>query len=336
MKPPKELSAILRKHGYQPGKSGYQTRWRHPSGHEVVTGAVGWTAKGKSGAGHVSDDPESLRSLLQSLHHSSFREDWLDEMAKIGARGRREIARVSRTRAHSKEENEDLSHTRETKVLTSSGHVLHKRDAIFRPHTATARYDKGRYSWGWKLAGRAKPEYRDAEKWLKHHTDRGWTQGDTKLGEGTVHESRENEIHNTLRKFGYRNDDAGGAATIWRHRTTGHRVVVGVVGLPKDQYGWKAKGKSGATHVSDDPGSLRSVLSGLHHKSFREDEGLSESAAILYDYYANDRNSGLGNTVWRPDGETHVEDAGATGLDDLLGRELGSKVRSLYDAVFGK
>lgn len=48
------------------------------------------------------------------------------------------------------------------------------------------------------------------------------------------------------------------------------------------------------------------------------------------------RNSGYGNTVWRPEGYVHIEDTNAKDLETLLGRELGSKVRSLYDTVFEK
>lgn len=66
-------------------------------------------------------------------------------------------------------------------------------------------------------------------------------------------------------------------------------------------------------------------------------KNLSESAAILYDYYANNRNSGRGVTVWRPDGFTHLKDAeGGSTLEGLLGRELGSQIRSLYDTTFSK
>jgi hypothetical protein len=48
------------------------------------------------------------------------------------------------------------------------------------------------------------------------------------------------------------------------------------------------------------------------------------------------RNSGYGNTVWRPEGYVHIEDTNAADLDSLLGRELGSKVKSLYDVIFDK
>lgn len=51
---------------------------------------------------------------------------------------------------------------------------------------------------------------------------------------------------------------------------------------------------------------------------------------FIENFYAA-RNSGYGNTVWRPEGYVHIESTNATDLDTLLGRELGSKVRSLYD-----
>jgi hypothetical protein len=74
-------------------------------------------------------------------------------MAKLSARGRRELVRM--VHETDKPKSDQTTWERRTYCLMSDGHLLRKDDVRFKP----GPYDAGPYlhSWGWKDQGKAKP-----------------------------------------------------------------------------------------------------------------------------------------------------------------------------------
>jgi hypothetical protein len=59
-------------------------------------------------------------------------------------------------------------------------------------------------------------------------------------------------------------------------------------------------------------------------------ESVEESASLLYSSYGDEPNTGYGCSVYRPGGYSNILDHGESNLDQMLGRDLGAKVTSLF------
>jgi len=91
-------------------------------------------------------------------------------MAKLKARGREEIFRVSETVPGSREGVAEVTHYR---ALASDGSVLERMVIRYTPAEKEKNYGKGSHDYGWKVRGRAKAG-RSVEQLLKPYLEAGW------------------------------------------------------------------------------------------------------------------------------------------------------------------
>lgn len=92
-------------------------------------------------------------------------------MAKLKARGREEIFRVSYEKATPGDR--EVAREKNFRAFTSDGNVLERRVIWWR--------EGGSHDYGWKVRGKAKPE-RNVEELLKSYLDRGWHLEDANRG----------------------------------------------------------------------------------------------------------------------------------------------------------
>jgi hypothetical protein len=90
------------------------------------------------------------------------------KMAKLSARGRKELVRVSRTLTLSPEESSVTLERRTTLALMDDRTVLEKLDVVFRS-------DGAKHSYGWKVRGKAK-EGVTVDAFLKAYEKAGYAQ----------------------------------------------------------------------------------------------------------------------------------------------------------------
>jgi hypothetical protein len=91
-------------------------------------------------------------------------------MAKLKARGREEIFRVSKTVPGNREGVAEVTHYL---ALASDGSVLERMVLRYTAAEKEKNYGKGSHDYGWKVRGRAKAG-RSVEQLLKPYLDAGW------------------------------------------------------------------------------------------------------------------------------------------------------------------
>lgn len=95
----------------------------------------------------------SFRSSIRRTGGGSY--ESVDEMAKLSAKGAKELMRASKESVVT--DDESIDWRRITRAWMDDGRVLEKRDVNFKA-TGTADYQKARkHSYGWKVLGRFKP-----------------------------------------------------------------------------------------------------------------------------------------------------------------------------------
>lgn len=91
-------------------------------------------------------------------------------MAKLSARGRKELYRVS-LEAVVTDPDRLVTWERTTKALMSDNKVLEKRDVRFKPDSI---HPEGqRHSYGWTVRGKLKAGFAP-EVWRDRHVEKGW------------------------------------------------------------------------------------------------------------------------------------------------------------------
>lgn len=91
-------------------------------------------------------------------------------MAKLKARGREEIFRVTRVETPGRDGIKGVRHYR---ALASDGNVLERMVVEYTPEETAKNYGKGSHDYGWKIRGRAKAGL-GLEQLLKGYLDKGW------------------------------------------------------------------------------------------------------------------------------------------------------------------
>lgn len=92
-------------------------------------------------------------------------------MAKLGARRREEVFRVSRSRTST---TPGVAEVREHRALMSDGNLLGRSVLRYTPEEVERNYGKKSHDYGWKVRGRVKAGV-SLEELLKPYLDRGWT-----------------------------------------------------------------------------------------------------------------------------------------------------------------
>jgi hypothetical protein len=92
-------------------------------------------------------------------------------MAKLKARGREEIFRV--TRVATGEGREGIKGVRHYRALASDGNILERMVIEYTPEETAKNYGKGSHDHRWKIRGRAKAGW-TLEQLLKGYLDKGW------------------------------------------------------------------------------------------------------------------------------------------------------------------
>ncbi len=90
-------------------------------------------------------------------------------MAKLAARGRKEVVRVEREVVM--EADKLIDWGRKTYALMSDGTILEKYDVHFKPDQFRPSGEK--HSYGWKVFKKVKPEV-TAERFVEHFTKQGY------------------------------------------------------------------------------------------------------------------------------------------------------------------
>ena len=89
-------------------------------------------------------------------------------MAKLSARGRKELARVSKEKETP--EGDLTTWERRTLALMDDGNILEKRDVRFKP---IAGLEGSKHSYGWKVLGKAKPGL-TPERFVEIYVEKGY------------------------------------------------------------------------------------------------------------------------------------------------------------------
>ena len=90
-------------------------------------------------------------------------------MAKLSARGRKELVRLTK---EINNPSESLLWERRTIALMSDGNILEKRDIQFLPNEYHPKGEK--HTWGWKNKGKAR-EGMTVEEFSKLYMDKGYS-----------------------------------------------------------------------------------------------------------------------------------------------------------------
>ena len=92
-------------------------------------------------------------------------------MAKLRARRREEVFRVTRTRPST---TAGVAEVRDSRALMSDGNLLERSVLRYTPEEVKRNYGKRSHDYGWKVRGRVKAGI-SLEDLLKPYLDRGWT-----------------------------------------------------------------------------------------------------------------------------------------------------------------
>jgi hypothetical protein len=92
-------------------------------------------------------------------------------MAKLKARGREEIFRV--TKVETGGTREGIKGVRHYRALASDGNILERLVIEYTAVEKAKNYGKGSHDYGWKIRGRAKAGW-SLEQLLKGYLDKGW------------------------------------------------------------------------------------------------------------------------------------------------------------------
>jgi hypothetical protein len=91
-------------------------------------------------------------------------------VAKLKARGRKEVFRVERTRASS---SPGVAEVLDYRALMSDGNILERMVLHYTPEETARNYGKKSHDYGWKVRGRARSGL-TLEQLLKLYLDKGW------------------------------------------------------------------------------------------------------------------------------------------------------------------
>jgi len=92
-------------------------------------------------------------------------------VAKLGARRREEVFRVSRSRPTT---TPGVAEVRDSRALTSDGNLLSRSVLRYTPEEVERNYGKKSHDYGWKVKGMVKPGL-SLEELLRPYLDKGWS-----------------------------------------------------------------------------------------------------------------------------------------------------------------
>jgi hypothetical protein len=153
----------------------------------TLSGGTGGFARGGPGGGEPLCSPFNLkgegkkpRNLGRTGAIKDVQSESVDEMAKLSARGRKEILRLSRQTPPPEDSKDRIEWYKHTRAYMDDGHVLTKMDARYAPDpNGYGRSVKGYlHTWGWKDAGKLKKDLLNRaglEGVRAKYVSQGWT-----------------------------------------------------------------------------------------------------------------------------------------------------------------